>query len=161
MKVNMAAQLPDIIVIAGEHRDLYSNPLEQYWIVNKIKRPDFLSSLDCKRGYVATWELIDNRLVLKEVTGRYEKRYFYFWKRIKPCMLKSIFKKSSINNLTATWFTGKIRVPGGKRIFYVHHDYESRFEQEMILTIEHGKVVKSIVLDYTHEVLQVARSDRY
>lgn len=157
----MAAQLPDSIVIAGERQDLYSNPLEQYWIVNKIKRPDFLSNFECKRGYVATWELIDNQLVLKDVKGSFTTRYFYFWKKIKPFTLKNIFKKSSRNNLTATWFSGKIRVPRGNRIYYVDHDYESRFEQEMILTIEHGQVVKSIVLDYTHEVLQVARSDRY
>jgi len=157
----MAAQLPDIIVIDGERQDLYSNPLEQYWIVNKIRRPAFLPSFDCKRGYVATWELVNNYLVLKEVTGMYEKVYFYFWKRIKPCTLKSVLKKSSLNNLTASWFTGKIRVPRGNRIFYVHHDYESRFEQEMILTIERGKVLKSIVLDYTQETLQVARSDHY
>jgi hypothetical protein len=157
----MAAQLPDFIVIDGDRQDLYSNPLEQYWIVNKLRRPSFLSSFDCKRGYVATWELLDNHLVLKEVTGAYQKRYFYFWKRIKPCSLRSILRKSALKDLRATWFTGKIRVPKGSRIYYVHHDYESRFEQEMILTIEHGKVIKSIVLDYTHETLQVASNDRY
>lgn len=157
----MAAQLPDIIVIDGEQQDLYSNPLEQYWMVNKIRRPAFVSSFDCKRGYVATWELLDNHLVLKDVTGVYEKRYFYFWKRIKPCSSRSILRKSSLKDPRATWFTGKIRVPKGNRIYYVHHDYESRFEQEMIITLEHGKVIKSIVLDYTHETLQVASSDRH
>ena len=161
VKINMAAQLPDIIVIDGECHDLYSNPLEQYWVANRIRRPSFISSVDCKRGYVATWELKNNHLFLKTITGEYEKTYFYFWKRIKPCTLKSVLKKSSLNNLAATWFTGKIRIPKGNRILYVHHEYESRFEQEMILTIEQGKVVKSIVLDYTQETLHVVKNDRY
>jgi hypothetical protein len=157
----MAAQLPDIIVIDGERQDLYTNPLEQYWIVNKKKRPAFVTSTDCKRGYVATWELINHQLVLKNIAGVFEKKYFFFWKRIKPCSLRSILGKAAVKQSLATWFTGKLRLPKGNMIFYVHHDYESRFEQEMILTVDHGKIVKTMVLDYTHETLQLAHSNQY
>jgi len=157
----MAAQIPDIIVIDGVTQELYSNPLEQYWIVKKIRRPLFVASVICKRGYVATWEIIDRNLVLKNIEGKFERPYFLFWKKIRYCSIKNIFKKTSIKDAIATWYTGKIRVPLGNRILYVHHDYESRFEQEMILTIDHGKVIKSIVLDYTHETLQVARSSLF
>lgn len=157
----MAAQLPDIIIIDGENHDLYSNPLEQYWMVNKINRPQFRTSGSCKRGYVATWELVDKFLVLKDIKGDYEKRFGWFWKRIRPCSLRTVLRKPFLKNPTATWFTGKIRIPKGNRIFYAHKGYESRFEQEIIITLSHGKVIKSIVLDYTHETLALAESDLF
>ncbi len=157
----MAAQLPDIIVINGVRQELYSNPLEQYWIVKKIRRPFFQATSICKRGYVATWEIIDRHLVIKDIEGQFEKRYLLFWKKICSFSIRDIFKKYSVKDTIATWYTGKIRVPIGKRIVYAHQDYESRFEQEMILTVDHGKIVKSIVLDYTHDTLSVTKKELF
>jgi hypothetical protein len=155
----MAAQLPDLIVIDGIYQELYSNPLEQFWSTTKERRPLFISSNICKRGYVATWEIIEKCLVLKAIEGQFEKRYFLFWKKLRNYSIRNLLKKSPISNTVATWFTGKIRVPLGNRILYVHNEYDSRFEKELILTIDHGKVVKSLVLDYTHETLQVLKSE--
>jgi len=157
----MAAQLPDLIVIDGVRQELYSNPLEQYWMVKKLRRPFFLASTICKRGYVATWEIIDRHLVLKDIEGQFENRYFLFWKRIQSFSIRNLFRNSDFKNSIASWYSGKIRVPIGNRILYVHHGYESRFEQEMILTVDHGKIVKSIVLDYTRDTLQIAKTELF
>jgi hypothetical protein len=157
----MAAQLPDIIVINGVRQELYSNPLEQFWIVKKIRRPFFLASTICKRGYVATWEIIDKHLVLKDIEGQFEKRYLLFWRKICSFSIRNLFKNISVKDEIASWYTGKIRVPIGKRIWYVHKDYESRFEKEMILTVDHGKIIKTIVLDYTHETLTVTTRELF
>ncbi len=59
----MAAQLPDKILLNGEQVDLYTNPLEQYWIRNDKKHPRFLSAPNCQRGYVAHWEIKDDQLL--------------------------------------------------------------------------------------------------
>lgn len=152
----MAAQLPDKIILDHRILELYSNPLEQYWHVNKRRRPLFISSLGCKRGYVATWELMDKMLILRSIEGRIRRKYFLFWNRVVSYSLKMLFPNVN-NNIVASWFTGKIRIPQGKRTFYVHHDYDSRFERELIITIENGKVMKSVVLDYAQQKLEVER----
>jgi hypothetical protein len=55
----------------------------------------------------------------------------------------------------ASWFSGKLRIPQGKRTLYVHHEYDSRFEREMVITVEQGNVIKTVVLDYVGQKLQV------
>lgn len=151
----MAAQLPDIIILHGERMDLYSNPLEQYWTFNKKKRPVFLASTMCKRGYVATWEILDKQLILRSIDGNIQRRSFLFWKKMVRLSLNMLFKKAGSRSVIANWFTGKIRIPQGNRTLYVHNEYDSRFEREMVITIERGIVVKSVVLDYAQQKLQV------
>jgi hypothetical protein len=151
----MAAQLPDIIIIQGEQMDLYSNPLEQYWSLYKKKRPAFQSSSSCKRGYIATWEILDKQLLFRSIDGNVEKRSFLFWKKIVRCSMKMLFSKAGNKPVIAKWFTGKIRIPQGNRTLYVHNEYDSRFEREMVITIENGSVIKTVVLDYTQQKLQV------
>ena len=152
----MAAQLPDNILYEGEKMDLYSNPLENYWALRNKKRPNFYWTPICKRGYVATWEIIDNQLILRSIDGNVEKRYFLFWKKPVRCTLKMIFSKAGVGGVKASWFSGKIRIPQGKRTLYVHNEYDSRFEREMVITVEQGNVVKTVVLDYIQQKLQVA-----
>lgn len=149
----MAAQLPDIIFIQGEQMELYSNPLEQYWVSHPGKRPKFQPAIICKRGYVATWEIRDKQLFLTHIEAHVEKSYFLFWRRIAPFALREIFKNVGPQGIVAEWFSGKIRIPQGRRTLYVHHAYDSRFEREMIITLDHGRVVKTVVLDYTHQKL--------
>lgn len=156
----MAAQLPDKIILDNKILELYSNPLEQYWTINKKRRPLFESFRDCKRGYIATWELMDKLLILRAIEGRVRKKYLLFWNRVISYSLKKLFPSVNDTGIVASWFTGKIRIPQGKRTVYVHHDYDSRFERELIITIENGKVMKSVVLDYAQQKLEVERGSR-
>ena len=151
----MAAQLPDIIILHGERMDLYSNPLELYWTLSKKKRPAFQTSSTCKRGYIATWEILDKKLLLKSVDGNAEVSSFIFWKKVVRYSVGMLFSKARNRAIIATWFTGKIRIPQGNRTLYVHNEYDSRFEREMVITLEQGNVTKTVVLDYTQQKLQV------
>lgn len=151
----MAAQLPDIIFYNDEKLELYSNPLESYWSSNKKRRPTFQVEEECRRGYIATWEIIDKLLILREIDGNVEKRFFLFWRKIKRYSMKMLFPAINTKGVVASWFTGKIRIPQGKMMFYVHQEYDSRFEREMVITIERGKVLKTVVLDYREQTLQV------
>ena len=151
----MAAQLPDIIIINGEQMDLYSNPLEQYWTLYKKKRPIFETSSTCKRGYIATWEILDKKLLLRSMDGNAEVRSFVFWKKTIRYSIGMLFSKARNRAIIATWFTGKIRIPQGNRTLYVHNEYDSRFEREMVITVEQGGVTKTVVLDYSQQKLQV------
>ena len=149
----MAAQLPDLIWFDGKRMDLYSNPLELYW--DQHNRPDFVTSPECKRGYLAKWEIRNDTLMLNRIEGKIKKSYFLFWKKIVPYSLNMLFKKAGDRSVTATWFTGKLRIPQGNRTFYVDDGYESRFEREMVITIQKAKVVKTVVIDYSRQELFV------
>lgn len=147
----MAAQLPDRIFLNGEFMSLYSNPLEQYWLRLGKTRPRFYPLPTCKRGYVASWELKNNQLFLKDLDGNFERRLLFFIKKPARYTLKKLFPKSDRKRVKASWFTGKLRIPLGKMTFYQPKGYDSRFEKEMIITIERGDVIKTVTLDYTRK----------
>ncbi len=150
----MAAQLPDSVLLNGLRQQLYSNPLEDYWIRLDRKRPAFYPSPNCKRGYVATWEIRDNQFFLKEVDGEYERNAFFFRKRSARYSIKTLFPKAGNRLVKASWYSGRLRVPQGKMTLY-DEDYRSRFEQEIIITIEKGVIKRMVILDNTKRMLTV------
>jgi hypothetical protein len=150
----MAAQIPDKIVLNGAAEELYSNPLEQYWVRMDKKRPSFDPLPNCRRGYVATWEINGGELFLRSVDGNYERSTLFFGKESARFSMKVLFTKSFGRLVKATWYSGKLRIPQGKMTTW-DEDYGSRFEQEIIITVEKGNVVKMVTLDYTKRVLTV------
>jgi hypothetical protein len=150
----MAAQLADIIWMDGEKKDLYSNPLEEYFLKRRKRRPAFYVLDVCRRGYVATWEVRDGQLFLINLEGDIESNSI-FSRKIKKCTVSTIFKKADPKGVKAVWFSGKLRVPQGNMTQYEDSGYESRFEKEIILTVENGEVLKKRTLDYTHRTLVV------
>lgn len=151
----MSAELPDKIRVNGEWMDLYSNPLEQYWGATKKTRPAFYPHTDCKRGYVASWEIKENQLFLSDIVGSFEKRIFFFAKKSKPFSLKWLFPVLAQKHklVKANWFSGKLRIPIEKMLFYEHNGYDSRFEKEKIITVEHGEICKEVIIDHVQHVL--------
>jgi hypothetical protein len=151
----MAAQLPDLIMINSEKMDLYSNPLEQYWKGKEAKRPPFYSLDSCKRGYIATWEIHDQQLFLRDVDGSVEKSTFFFGKKSVKCSMRMLFSKASKAAVKADWYSGKLRIPRGNMTLYDHAGYNSRFEKEIIITVDKGNVIKTVTLDYAQQTLVV------
>lgn len=151
----MAAQLPDIIFLESREMDLYSNPLEPLWEYSSKRKPDFKVSENCKRGYVAAWTIRDKQLLLTRITGKHYNKTLFFGTRLVDTTLKNIFPKSDDNLIHANWFTGKLRIPAGTMTQYEHHNYNSRFEKEIIITIDKGDVIKMVTLDYTQQKLVV------
>ena len=151
----MAAQVPDRILLNSEDLDLYSNPLELYWINTGKKRPSFHVSPECKRGYIADWEIKDQELFLTAVSASFDKRFLIFGKKLAVYTLKTLFPRCRGRLVKAIWFSGKLRIPHGKMTMYEHQGYESRFEKEIIVTVEKGKVIKMVTLDFTQKTLIV------
>ena len=151
----MAAQLPDVLILDGSKMSLYSNPLEPYWDLHPKKRPVFQTTKSCKRGYIATWEICNDLLILRTIEGNVERRNYLFWKKMIRFTWKMLFPKVKSGGIVASWFTGKIRIPEGNALYYVHNAYDSRFEREIIITLNKGKVIKKVVLDYKEQKLQV------
>lgn len=148
----MAAQIPDTIFIQGEKLELCCDPLELYWVFKKKNRPPFLKSPSCKRGYIATWEIIDKTLYLRDIHAHVRKR-FMFWKSVIRYTMAMLFPESNATGMKAVWFSGKIRIPVGKRVSTVQYDYDSYFERELLITINRGIVTNAVILDYAEREL--------
>lgn len=150
----MAAQRPDIIIKNGEKLNLYSNPLEELWTKFNLKRPDFCSDAYCKRGYVATWELRNDHLFLTNIDGYFNK-ITLFGKKTVRYTLYTLFPENWNKPIYTDWFSGKLRIPQGRMIQYSPNGYDSRFEREVIISIDQGMVVKEVMLDNTNRMLTV------
>jgi len=151
----MAAQLPDMILLHSTWMDLYTNPLEDYWQKTGKKRPDFKTTESCKRGYVASWSLEHNELILTSIQGEQYTSSFIMGKKLVETSLKRLFPKLKTGGVLANWFSGKLRIPAGRMTQYEHYNYNSRFEKEIIVTIDKGYVIKMVTLDYTQQKLVV------
>lgn len=150
----MAAQLPDKILYEGEELGLYSNPLEQFWTNAKKVKPSFISTPECSRGYIASWEIRNNKLLLTDIDGHYI-RNFVFFKKPAKYSLKKLFPRSKNKPVCANWFSGKLRVPIGNMIRYNHSGYDSRFEKEYIISIHEGEIVKVVTIDFKEKSLVI------
>jgi len=152
----MPAQVPDKILFSGdEYADLYTNPLELYWSNLRKKRPEFSYTNECRRGYVAYWVIKNNQLFLKSIEGEFKKRFLLFGKRLRKYTVNTLFPRSKNKLIKASWFSGKLRIPQGNMTMYEDDAYDSRFERELIMTIDKGEVLKVVTLDYTHHRLVV------
>jgi hypothetical protein len=138
------AQEPDYLIVKGKTTALYTNPLERYFELHPDARPKSeLMSTACWRGYVATWEISDQRLWLTKVDigvaspeAKNEDRY----ERVRKDVLDSIFPKSK--RVLATWYSGALIVPQGEQVQYVHMGYGSTYERYSIYTIKEGSLQK-------------------
>ena len=136
----MTAQIPDRLLLDGETHSLFSNPLE-YYFGDTNPRPEILresmTCTACWRGYIATWEIMDEQLFLTQVTPMGQEQD----------ILDKIFPDSS-GKVLADWFSGTLRVPMGEQVQYVHMGYASQFERDMLIQIEAGRVQEKVVREF-------------
>jgi len=136
------AQAPDILIYEGERFALFSNPLESYYNEDN-PRPSFNShSTGNWRGYVATWKIDGDTLYLRDIKA---------WLNGTEVGLDTLFPEHQ-GKIEASWFTGKLRVPRGKELSYVHMGYASIYEQDIIISVQAGKVVKTEIIDNSDKI---------
>jgi len=151
------AQESEIIIIDGKEHALHSEPLEEYFRMKKNK-PDVFSegimSSANWRGYIGTWKIIKDRFVLAGIKKEYsnsdkkrdEEGYMY-----KEIPASKIFPGKDYP-IDALWFSGKIRIPQGKMVRYVHMGFGSQYERETIVEVVKGKVIKRVEVKYDPKV---------
>ena len=136
------AQYPDKIIYRGKEYSLHSNPMENYFALYPDKRPaGGIHSTACWRGYIATFEIREEQLFLKDIQCEYskkDKKYSYEteWKSV----LNEVFPKDSVVKID--WFTGLLVLPFGKIVNYVHMGYASSYENYYVLELENGNFKK-------------------
>jgi len=92
-----------------------------------IENPDWVVISCCWRNYIATWEIKDNRLYLRDIEG--------------------VYKLTSTKPILASWFTGNIKLNQGKLLHYVHAGFGSIYEQELHIEIKNGAVVSEEMIN--------------
>lgn len=131
------AQIPDALIYQGEEHFLFSNPLESYWNKDRPRPPFQMWHTANYRGYKATWEIDGDTLYLKNLKAKVDGKYVG---------MEYLFPQAK-GRVPAAWFSGTLRVPQGKQLYYVHMGYESVYERELFLTIDKGKVVGKQTID--------------
>lgn len=138
----MTSQVGDIIFYKGKKYFSDTNPLQQY-LEREKKKVDFVAesicfSSGCWRGYIATWEIIDNKLFLTSI-----KPPFYDPTEDGEATVKlhELFPNQSFN-IFASWFTGTLTLPHGKEINHKNYLYYAKYEHEILIEIIEGVVMK-------------------
>jgi hypothetical protein len=140
LEVCATAQFPDRIIYNGKEYALNSNPLEEYFEKNPEKRPKRgIMSTALWRGYVATFEILESQLFLKDVEIEVRdstsgKSYKTKWESV----MKEVFPNQS--QIKVEWLTGLLVIPHGKLVNYVHMGYGSTYEKYILLEIENGSL---------------------
>ncbi len=137
----MTAQFSERLRYEGQDLSMFTNPLSQFFALGGAN-PGFESNCTALwRGYVGSWEIIDARLYLTAISGKL--------KDGGEASLASVFPDYP-DRVFAHWFSGQIRIPRGERIKYVHQGYDSQFERDLLLNLEHG-VVKNTHMRHNGE----------
>lgn len=104
------------------------------------------------RGYIASWEIIDNKLYLVDVT--------------LPALFTEGDSKANLfpdeEKTFADWYTGRIRIPHGNLLEYVHQGYGSLYEKELYLRFLNGVLMGQSEKDNRPEYEErLAREERF
>jgi len=130
-------QKPDKIIYKGKEYELgYSYPLKDYFEKYPDKRPKGGNgSTNLWRGYVATFEIIDNQLYLKDIIIKVStfinKKEGYDTKWVS--VLNEVFPNQKL--IKIDWFTGLLLLSYNEEIDY-------RYAYYTLLELENGEVKK-------------------
>jgi hypothetical protein len=132
----MTAQFSERLRYEGEDLSMCTNPLGDFFAMGGLN-PGFESNCTALwRGYVGSWEIVDGRLYLINISGTLEGG--------GEASLASVFPEFP-DRVFAHWYSGTIRIPQGKMLEYVHMGYGSTYERDLHLEIERGVITNTTV----------------
>ena len=141
------AQAPDKIWYEGKLYSMQTNPMEPYFAKNPDKKPKTggIFSSGLWRGYIATFEMADGGLFLRDIevmAANPDKQHDYIFKSV----IDEVVPKGQ--RLKIDWFDGLLVLPHGKLVDYVHMGYGSTFENYILLEIAAGDLKRSKSFDH-------------
>jgi hypothetical protein len=152
----MTAQIPDIIILDGKVFDLYATPLEGYF--ERIGQRPFLRwwSTAHRRGYVARWEVFEQRLFLTGLFGMMWVVPPHLVGKVAPdpdpfdpqedgvksLRLPDLFQDQA-PLVFAEWVNERLVVPTGPQLVCVNADFQSLHASYRTLDIVKGCVQSS------------------
>ncbi len=132
----MTAQIGEKLIYDGRKVSMCTEPLSDYFAFGGHRAEFEFTCTALWRGYVGTWEIVNERLYLVGLTGTL--------KDGRDATLETVFPGYS-DRVFAHWYSGTLRIPEGKQLEYVHSGYDSTYERDRFLKIENGVVVGSRV----------------
>lgn len=133
----MTAQVPEKLRYQDEEVSMCTTPLDDYFCMGGSK-PNFEVPFTALwRGYVGTWEILNNRLYLIDLQAAFFGGSEASVSTIFPDTPQRVF---------AHWYSGTLRVPQGKLLKYVHGGFGSTYERDQLLEIERGLLVETRVI---------------
>lgn len=140
-------QTGDVIFIDGARWVLLGKPIDlDAALYHDLKavlpedRPIETSNWD---GYTGYWSIQQDVLYLDSVRCEYydAKNHDTKGESVPSDVLLRVFKNYvNGDRIVASWLTREIRVATGKMIYYQHTYFERNYEEEMMLSIDKGKV---------------------
>lgn len=135
----MTAQLGENLRYNDQDLSMCTDPLSDYFALGGKLPPsrfDIRWSTALWRGHLGSWEIVSDRLYLIKLIGRLEDGSALSLATLFPDFPDRVF---------AHWYTGKLRIPQGKLLKYVHQGYQSTYERDLFLEIEKGILTGSHV----------------
>lgn len=128
----MTMQVPECLDYEGDWYALCSLPLEPY-LDRLSERPGFYATPTClDRMYVGHWRIEDNCLFLIGLASHDREGNAITLQHLFPGTEPPIW---------ATWFSGLLRCPMGKRIKTILIGFESVYEADLLFTINEGRLI--------------------
>ncbi len=132
------AQEGDVLVVDSVEYRIHTTPLEPFFEAHPDLRPQSEGTASFLwRGYVAHWEISENRLFLTDVQvpdqgPQYRGGFGY------RSAMATVFPEQ--HRVLADWFTGHMIAPSGKLLEYVHMGFASTYEKYTVFTVVKGLV---------------------
>lgn len=139
------AQASDVLIIDGKEFALNTNPLEAQLEQKKWQPPEGAAIWSSNwRGYIATWEVKDDKFILRNVSIAIADPEDAK-KEIRKNIIADLYPGAS--EVFADWYTGALIVPDGKMTRYVHMGYGSSYDHYQILRVHAGQIVERLSLN--------------
>lgn len=139
----------EIIYINGEQWELLGKPV----YADSILSRELNDALPKGRGvvtsnwagYTAYWSIKEEQLCLDSILYEIHDTYPKSRTECVPSdvLLRIFGRYVDGKRIVAKWFNGDIRVAKGKMIYYVHSGFERNYENEQVISLDHGKVTDS------------------
>ena len=153
------AQIPEILIYRGDTLRLFDCPLDYLNDYSFVHPRNLFGGKGCFytacwRNYVATWEIIDEKLYLTKIRNAcYGTNQDYVTVSLLGATdtiigteyadLKKLFPDNYENGrVFADWVNSKMISPQGKMLYYIQEGFLSIFEKELEFTIENGLLIK-------------------
>ena len=135
----MTAQFSELLMLEGEQHSLCSYPLASYFALGGESVAFRASSTALSRGYIGTWEILDQGPDQGPVQRLYLIRLQGWLQDESPVSLETVFPGYP-QRVFAHWFSGTLRLPQGQLLHYVHGGFGSCYEQDLLIDVTRGVV---------------------
>lgn len=127
-------QQADILIYENKEVKIYTYPLEDVWmkvLVDTSYIQKTCMSTSCYRLYEATWEIIDDKLYLHQISDCCNSEI--------KADLNLIFDKAfKDDKVFSNWFNGRFVIPVGDILYYEYFSSKPVYQYEKLIYVKNG-----------------------